>query len=179
MAFRLPRWMGWPEGMPRFVIASKAGAERMLRDRFIAGKVTHLVSIASPYNSRQTVWTDPRPPRGMEKVPNGLRMVFDDIERPADEYPFCGEELTPPTPDDAKAIMEFLRSIGPEDLALIHCQAGMSRSAACGYALAALHVGLGREAHRLAESASTSGCYSPNTLLVKYFEDLLKRRTRA
>jgi predicted protein tyrosine phosphatase len=142
--------------------------------------VTHLISIASPAGSPAAVWSNVDPPRGFGKVPRRIRLLFDDIEA-LDGGVWQARGFVPPSIVDVKRIVKFLMKVPREALVLIHCQAGQSRSAAVGWALAYLWLTAGtprtrcENAHILAQSVTPAG-YAPNELLVAMLQETIDIR---
>lgn len=90
-----------------------------------------------------------------EKVIDVFRMFFEDIERPIDKY-------KAPSRDDFKGLKEFLdKNIGSVEEIIVHCHAGVSRSAACASAIAR-YVGVNDS------FIWSSDNYMPNRLVFKH-----------
>ena len=89
-----------------------------------------------------------------------FRMFFEDIERPIGKYKV-------PSREDFNGLKEFLdKNISSVDEIVVHCHAGVSRSAACASAIAR-YVGIDDS------FIWSSNDYMPNRLVFKYAIDEL------
>jgi len=106
---------------------------------------------------------------------------------PAEQHEiFCFSDVNNPEAPDApsRADIERLVTLGQalaapaaDNTILIHCQAGISRSPAAAYIFLCIQLGPGREREAIEE---TAGCCEapwicPNTLMVRYADDILGR----
>lgn len=125
--------------LPKVIFTSALLASRLLRWRPAVTVIHHVLSIGSP---------DSKPPVGFDAHPaRKLRLVFDDLEvKAAHKIGRYG-----PTPDDALALVTFFRGVDPEDRVLIHCAAGVSRSAAAALVLLAMRRGDGQVKEAVAD----------------------------
>lgn len=164
--------------VPQFVVLSRSKAQNVLLSESQGPLVTHVVSIASPPESRGASWSNVKPPAGLRAhgARRWIRALFDDIE----DYGAPGPDWYPPMRHHAESILTFLRDVPDDGLLLIHCQAGVSRSAAVGVAFAALHLGSGREdeAVGVAASMAQADSFLPNLRLMEYLDELLERDGR-
>jgi predicted protein tyrosine phosphatase len=101
-----------------------------------------------------------------------IAFQFDDIDSPR----FAGA----PTRDDIRQIVEVgqqLAAPGAATRMVIHCAAGVSRSPATGYIFHCIHLGAGREQEAMEATAASavSPVVLPNTLMINYADDHLKR----
>lgn len=127
----------------------------------------YLISIVS----WAMVAADIRPPWIAED--RHIAFQFDDIDSPR----FAGA----PTRDDIQRIVDAGRQLaapGASTRILIHCAAGVSRSPATGFILQCIHRGPGQEQEALAATVAcaVSPFVLPNTLMINYADDLLKRK---
>ncbi len=85
-----------------------------------------------------------------------------------------------PTREDVVGVLDWLRPLcGPDSdhRLLIHCDAGLGRSTACGYLAWFLHLGPGREEeafHRMVRSSHETKLV-PNSIIIAHADDLLNR----
>ena len=123
-------------------------------------------------------------------VAHQLVLRFDDVETanlsdPARAYAAwtrqkwakeMGRPLTPPSAEDAKAIIEFARGITQlEGAVLCQCQAGVSRSPAAALLCLATWTGEGQEEYCVRHLLRARPCAAPLLDLISFGDDLLKR----
>jgi predicted protein tyrosine phosphatase len=124
----------------------------------------YMISIISPNGARpQVPWLEP------EHI---HEFCFADIE--------ASRHAQAPTRADIERLIKLGRDIaGPESCAriLLHCAAGISRSAAAAFILFCIHLGSGRENEAMEFTARSSENYWvwPNSLMVDYADDILGR----
>lgn len=148
--------------LPPLIITSHAEASRYILNSAIAGEVKYLLSIGSPGIA---------PPRGFQQVSQRLRLEFDDIDAPFDD-----SEYVLPTLKDIWKTIEFAAAIPQwEGTLLVHCQAGISRSAAIALTICAHRLGRGREAEALAYVLSARPAAHPNYWIVELADMALER----
>lgn len=100
-------------------------------------------------------------------MPAHLVLHFEDLDEP---FP----RTTTATVAEAQRIIDFGRQHAGKRI-LCHCQAGVGRSGAAGYALLADHLGPGREAEALQTLMQIRPEACPNLLLTKAADDVLGR----
>lgn len=136
-----------------------SGLERTLRDTGALDMLS-LLSVGAAFER----------PAGFDPA-RCMHLAMHDIAEPR-------EGLVAPSPHHVAAILDFGRGWDRKSPLLIHCYAGISRSTAAAYAIAAaLQPGrdeddLARELRRLAPSAT------PNPLIVAHADALLGRDGR-
>lgn len=147
-----------PSDLPDIVISSRDTARALLRRNFSTFR--HVVSISDK--------TD-EPPREVTKYP-GRRLIlnFDDVTHE-------DEDLTPPTKEDVRQIVEFAQKMNPLEMVLVHCNAGISRSSAAALTLLASKLDPSPEnAKRALEVLlQIKEAIHPNWLMVDFADELL------
>lgn len=124
------------------------------------GDVTCLVSIGEPYDQL---------PAGYENVSRRLRLHFADA--------VAGELC--PTEDDVRRIIALAKSLNSSGgRILIHCAAGVSRSAAAALIMHACWLGPGREEEALERVLAQRPIARPNRRMVALADELLERGGR-
>ena len=88
-----------------------------------------------------------------------------------------------PTEQHMRALVDLGRRIAAPDSSariLIHCAAGISRSAAAGFIFFCIHLGPDRETEALEHTASSaeSSLVWPNSLMVEYADAIMAREGR-
>lgn len=120
--------------LPPIVLTDKDQAGVLLRKAPAVTRIRHVVSIGSP---------ETEPPSNFDAHPaRKLRLLFDDIEREHSGF------YEGPTLADAEAVVRFAEPLKTErnpGVVLVHCAAGISRSAAATLILLAAVLGPGRE----------------------------------
>jgi predicted protein tyrosine phosphatase len=125
------------------------------------------------------------------EVPYRLDLSFDDVEVPDPNDVISmhrvlsrrrfaeanGLRETPPTIEDARAIIAFAKKVADLDgILLIHCGAGMSRAPAAGLICLATWLGPGLEAEAIAELRRCRPSAVPHAGLVRFGDDSLDRK---
>jgi len=149
-------------------VCSAARAARLTMSMNTSGDIDAIISIADPSAGK-------RPPReGLHSIPHRLLLSFDDVLKDDPAY-------TSPTIADVERIIAFDRAlrgrVRPGKRLLIHCHAGISRSAAAALAILADRCGPGREAEsiELLKVATEDGKPLPNSLMMAFADELLGR----
>jgi predicted protein tyrosine phosphatase len=120
-----------------------------------------LITLLSPGNATPERPSHLRPDQHLTRLFNDISVTMDG--------------LTPPSVDDVGAIIAFALAWDRRGPLLIHCFAGISRSTAAAYIVAAtLHPELdadelAKELRRVAPTAT------PNILMIEHADDLLRR----
>lgn len=97
-----------------------------------------------------------------------LELRFHDISAPT-------QGLTEPNQDHIHLILDFARSVAPDDTILIHCWAGVSRSTAAAYIIRCAQTAVGDEA-MLAHNLRAKAPYAtPNPALIAIADAILGR----
>jgi len=88
-----------------------------------------------------------------------------------------GRPMTPPSREDAEAIIDFARSIRDmEGTLLCHCHAGISRSPAAALLCLAAWTGAGREKHCVEQIMQNRPAAVPHLGLIAFGDTLLGRQ---
>jgi predicted protein tyrosine phosphatase len=126
-------------------------------------------------------------------VAHRLDLHFDDVEAvdltdPTNTYRAwtqakwaeqIGRPISPPTIEDAKAIIEFARTIsGIKGTVLCHCQAGVSRSPAAALICLATWTGAGQEQYCVEQLFRSRPFVVPHRDLIRFGDTLLERGGR-
>jgi predicted protein tyrosine phosphatase len=164
---------------PQLVVLGYSEAAQFLRQtdpRLLAG----IISIHGTNESGLSTHAIPR-----------LDLLFNDIDAPPKTDPIAtyharqtrlaheahGLRETPPTPDDARAIIDFARTLAHKGgILLIHCGAGMSRSPAAALLCLATWHGPGRENWCVEELLRIRSHSIPHESLVRFGDQILDRR---
>lgn len=99
--------------------------------------------------------------------PDHLVLRFEDLDEP-------GAGATTATREHVFAALSYARAVEGKSL-LVHCQAGVGRSAGVALAVLADRLGPGRERKALDELLALRPESVPNLLVVKHADDLLGR----
>jgi predicted protein tyrosine phosphatase len=149
-----------PNSFPEITVASRIGAERLLRPRRTGPRVTSVISIGDPEDG---------PPQGYERVPVRLRLEFHDVVHD-------GEFALAPSADDVAMIIRFAERVAPSGgHLLIHCGAGVSRSTAAALTVLAVWLGPGREVEAVETLHDVAPQAWPNERMVELADELLGR----
>lgn len=153
--------------LPRISIVSQPEAQRRLLEE--PEDYDYVVSLG-PSQAKY------KPPKGFDEFPGQkLRVEFDDIVFASPTMLQMG--YIPPSRDDVKQILEFVKKIdGPS---LFHCQAGISRSSASALIHIADKLGPGEEVaavNYLKQLEDKSEDIFPNELILFYADELMERR---
>jgi predicted protein tyrosine phosphatase len=141
-------------------IASRSEAGRILCSPRRCAELSYLVSIGEP---------EERPPAGYRNVRRKLRLQFADVE----------VEESGPTEEDIGRIIRLadsLKTVGGK--VLIHCGAGISRSAAAALILYACWLGPGREQEAMEKVFTLRPIAKPNRRMVMLADKILGREGR-
>jgi predicted protein tyrosine phosphatase len=141
-------------------IVSRSEAGRILCSPRRRAELSYLVSIGEP---------DERPPAGYRNVRRKLRLQFSDVE----------VEESGPTEEDIGRIIRLadsLNTVGGK--VLIHCVAGISRSAAAALILYACWLGPGREQEAMEKVFTLRPIARPNRRMVMLADKILGRDGR-
>lgn len=144
-------------------VLSRKDAELALREDRSLGNIQALISIADAYPYTK------KAPYGTAKVPNVLRLLFDDTT-------FCSPHFAPPQIEQIKQITEFAKALeGLSGTLVIHCEAGISRSAAAGVICKTVWLGPEYESEAILDIYRNNRKAWPNTLMIQYADELLGR----
>lgn len=145
-------------------VLSRKAAEQALREDRVIGDIKAMISIADSYPYTE------RAPYGTARVPRVLRLIFDDTISQTSAY-------IPPTLDVAQRIVSFAESVKDSDgILLIHCEAGISRSAATAIICKSTWDGPGHEDDSIIYTYKDNPRAWPNTLLIQHGDDALNRK---
>ena len=130
--------------------------------------ITHLLSIDSPGSPTPT----PEWFAGVHR-----HFAFADVESRSTAFAFG---VAAPEKEDVKAILDFGNECFKASLdgrvhLVIHCLAGVSRSPAAAYAIMCMLLGPGCEGEVIEYLLKIRSCAWPNTLIVKYADEILER----
>lgn len=124
-------------------------------------KPSHMVTLLSPEHMIET-------PRG---IANHLKLGLNDVS-------VAAESEIPPGRHHVEQLIEFGRGWDARAPMLIHCWAGVSRSMASAYTLLCDRLGPGGE-REIARAMRIRAPHAwPNTLMVRYADDILGREGR-
>ena len=150
------------EKLPKILIASEAEAGEYIIDRAAGRQLKYLISIGTPGVPE---------PKSFHKVPNRLRLSFNDLEIPVDD-----PDRVLPTLDDVLQIIDFAQKMSahPGNL-LVCCQSGISRSAAAALTVCAVLTGRGQEREAWALVLAARPQARPNRWMVELADRALDR----
>ena len=140
-------------------VTSRPEAGDILSSPHRCAEIACLVSIGEPHNEL---------PAGYENVPRKLRLLFADV-------------LTDlgATEDDVRRIIRLAEGLrGGTGKVLIHCEAGVSRSAAAALIMYACWLGPGREREAIEAVRAQRPIAAPNRRMVDLADRLLHRGRR-
>ncbi len=145
---------------PEIIIASRIETARLLNSSQIGADIKHVISIGAPGDEA---------PAGYELRPSRIRLDFHDvIVDTAFEWG--------PRAEHVQMVIDFAREIHQHDgKLLIHCEAGISRSAAAALTAFAVWLGAGKEAEAVAMVFAARPVAWPNSLFVELADKLLSR----
>ncbi len=122
--------------------------------------IKHVISIGAPGDET---------PAGYERKSSRIRLDFHDVTEDS-EFEFG------PRANHVKTVIEFARAIQHRDgRLLIHCAAGISRSAAAALTTLAVWLGPGQEDEAVARVYAVRPEAWPNSLFVELADELLSR----
>jgi predicted protein tyrosine phosphatase len=150
---------------PRVVIASRVEAGRHLLSTRTGGAFVVLVSIGEAGEKLPAAFRQPR---------RRLRLEFSDIA----EEVAAGIDDGGPMALHIERLVAFapaLAALAAEEAALVHCQAGVSRSTAAAFILFAAIVGPGREREALDAVYAAAPHAYPNRRMVRLADEHLGR----
>jgi HEAT repeat protein/predicted protein tyrosine phosphatase len=148
--------------LPEILIASEAEANEYILDRQFRRKLKYTISIASPGVAE---------PRSFDRVPDRLRVEFNDLETPVND-----PDRILPTLEDVLKIIDFaLKISSPSGSLLICCQSGISRSTAVALTVCAAVLGRGKEREAWALVIAARPQARPNRWIVELADEALTR----
>jgi predicted protein tyrosine phosphatase len=146
--------------IPEFKVCSRRAAEEILADFTHWSKYRYLLSIGDPGEDK---------PKGYGRFSgHKLRVEFDDVTR-------LSVDCSLASIADVEKIIDFCEGT-TEGSALIHCYAGISRSAAAACILSAIHHGPGKERAALEHVYHQKYDIYPNKYVLNLADQLLERR---
>ena len=116
-------------------------------------------------------------PVGFDSVPHGLRLEFSDIDEPMNE-----PDMVMPSAGDVLKIIEFASLVARKDGdVLVHCHAGVSRSAAAALTvwavlLATEESSLDVDVRAMSNVLAVRSLARPNRWLVELADEILERQ---
>jgi HEAT repeat protein/predicted protein tyrosine phosphatase len=148
--------------LPNILITSEAEANEYLLHRQAGRQLKYMISIASPGVAE---------PRSFDRVPNRLRMEFNDLDTPVND-PDC----ILPSLEDVRNIIDFaLKMSSPEGSLLVCCQEGISRSTAAALTVCATVLGRGKEREAWSLVLEARPQARPNRWIVELADEALAR----
>ena len=139
------------------VIADRSVAGRILCSPRRCKEFAYLVSIGAPTE---------RPPAGIGNVRSRLRLIFEDA---------ITQEEGGASVADIERLVRFARSVDlSKGKLLVHCQAGVSRSAAAAIIVVATILGRGHEAEAIEQVRRTHPHTRPNRRMLEIADTLLQ-----
>ena len=148
----------WPLAEDAILVTGRSEAGRILSSPSKRSGIRYVISIGS---------ADEPPPAGLTFVTTRLRLLFEDE---------VSEARGGPTEEDVRRIIAFSARV---DLAtgrlLVHCQAGVSRSAAAATIVLAAQLGAGCERELAAFMRRRFPLCRPNARMLAVADDLLQR----
>jgi predicted protein tyrosine phosphatase len=148
--------------LPKIWIASYSEASQLLTSE-TGDAIAHIISIGEPGST---------PPAGYTQVPHRLRLEFDDIVALNEDEP----DYVLATSEHIHQVIDFVPIISQEggDV-LIHCQAGISRSAAIALTIYAILLGVGQEEEALSLVLENRPQAVPNIWIAQLADEALGR----
>ncbi len=141
---------------PEVIVASRTQAERLLAPTSPGAAIRHVISIGAP--------GDPTP-AGFELCATGIRLEF------FDDTGEIGPQLW-----HVEKVIDFARQIQhDEGKLLVHCEAGISRSAAAALTVFATWLGTGKEQEAVDKTYVAQPNAWPNGQFVELADELLGR----
>ena len=130
-------------GLPDVVVVGRRDATRFLRHPATKNLVRHAISITDvPHH----LGIEMAPMTALRRVSSRLHLQFDDV--------MSGANMV--TRDDIARLVRFCEKVAADPgLTLVHCEQGISRSAAAAYILFAVLLGPGEEVAASDELKST------------------------
>lgn len=119
--------------------------------------------------------------------PGGASGHDDDVRRVLADFPQADIRFVPvndvadpglafaPSSAMVADVLRWAASLRAQDRVLLHCEAGVSRSAALAYAILCMHAGEGEEIECFAHLMAMRPTALPNTLIVRYADAVLRR----
>lgn len=105
-----------------------------------------------------------------------LHLVFDDIElTDISKIPILvtgGRSAVAPSFDHVKQLVDLGRSLKDDDVVLVHCEAGVSRSAAAALIILIAHYGINQIDRCICEMRESNLHANPNQLMIKYADQI-------
>jgi predicted protein tyrosine phosphatase len=149
-----------PSTFPEVIVASRTEAGELMMSTRTGPAIKHVISIGDPGEP---------PPAGYAERPSRLRLIFYDVDEDTD-FEFGPER------HHVQAIISFARRIASaEGQLLVHCSAGVSRSAAAALTVYATWLGAGRENEAVEAMFRAAPGALPNLRLVGLADELLGR----
>jgi predicted protein tyrosine phosphatase len=143
------------------VIADRSVAGRILCSPRRCREFGYLVSIGAPHE---------RAPAGLGNVRRRLRLIFEDA---------VTEEEGGASVADIERLVRFARGVDlSEGKLLVHCQAGISRSAAAAIIVVATILGPGHETEAIEHVRRTHPHTRPNQRMLELADTLLQAQGR-
>ncbi|MBV9046535.1 MAG: protein tyrosine phosphatase [Alphaproteobacteria bacterium] len=145
--------------MPRILVTPLSAIAEAIRDH----RPSHMITLLSPEHMIET-------PRGFP-LERHLRIGVNDVVDVS-----AGDN--PPVRSHMQQVIDFGRGWPADAPMLIHCWAGISRSMAATYAILCDRLGPGSEVRAAKAIRARAPHAYPNSLLVKYADDILGRQGR-
>lgn len=148
--------------LPNLLIASEMEANEYILDRTGGREIEYLISIVSPGIVE---------PRSFDRVPNRLRLEFNDLDTPVND-----PDRILPALEDVLKIIDFALQMPPQSGSLlVCCQSGISRSAAAALTVGAALLGRGKEQEAWALVLAARPGARPNRWMVELADEALVR----
>lgn len=151
--------------MHRIDIMSRQQAESVFARRSERSTYRHAISI---------ICTDDTRPNNIEKYEGRLlQLRFDDLNRHILSIQHNLGGFKPPNYEHVQKIIDFAK--GVDGNLLVHCAAGISRSAGAALTVITTHMGDGKERQAIDRLMRFKASVWPNDLIVHYADELLGR----